>query len=136
MTKLSRYAIALVLVLILGALAACGSDSGEEETATPPAPASDGMSGVDPVSADADAKSSVRELVSEMEVCFVEQQTYRGCKPGRAAAGVSAKATDLGYTVTAESKSGNEFVITRAGDGTLERTCTTKTEGGCKGGRW
>ena len=128
MTKPGRYAIALAFVVIIGSLAACGDDSGKEAK---PAPAPEAMSNQEAVKADAAAKSSARVLVTEMEACFVDQQTFKGCEPSRAAAGVSADTTDLGYTVTAQSKSGNEFLVTKADDGSLKRTCTTKGEGGC-----
>jgi type IV pilus assembly protein PilA len=43
-------------------------------------------------------------------------------------------ATNDGYTVTAHSTSGNQFLITRNSDGTTTRTCTVGTvgnNGGC-----
>ena len=131
MTKLSRYSVALALAVIFASLAACGSGSDKEEPAKPTVPASESMSSQAAVKADVAAKSSARELVAELEVCFVDQQTYKGCEPRGAAAGVSASTTDLGYTVTAESKSGNEFVIAKSDEGTIKRTCTRKGEGGC-----
>ena len=47
---------------------------------------------------------------------------------------VTSGAAD-GYVVTATSKSGNTFTITKAGGGAPTRTCTGTT-GGCKSGSW
>src|SRR3954453_2406934 len=69
---------------------------------------------------DSSAKSDARNLVSQMESCYTDANTYVGCPgsgagmsigttPGQvAASGQSAAA----YVVTAKSKSGNSFVIT------------------------
>jgi type IV pilus assembly protein PilA len=41
------------------------------------------------------------------------------------------------YTVTADSSTGNDFSVTRHGDGTTENTCNTGGEAGCPtGGNW
>jgi type IV pilus assembly protein PilA len=106
---------------------------------------------------DADAKSNARNLVSHMESCFTQTQTYVGCEAGKdvqdsglplgAAAGqvdVSGEAAD-GYTITATSKAatgGNNhtFTITKAaGKLTKPYSCTPAGEGGCAsagGGTW
>ncbi len=89
------------------------------------------MSSVEAVRADVAAKTGARNLMVEMEVCFTDQQTYERCDPGRTLPDVSVTTTDFGYTLTAKSKSGNEFVVNRAADGTAERTCTKKGEGDC-----
>jgi type IV pilus assembly protein PilA len=107
----------LVVVLIIGILAAIALPTflGQQKKAQ-----------------DASAKSNARNLVSQVESCFAEKQDYRSCDTitdlgttglplvdGAPAAdsgnvGVSASALD-GYTIKAESKSGNAFTITKAG---------------------
>ena len=98
---------------------------------------------------DASAKSDARNLVSHVESCFADTQSYTQC--GNAALGQTG--LDLGttagqvnmdgttpaggYTITAYSKSGNNFVISRSAAGVMSRTCTTGGNGGCKaGGTW
>ena len=81
MTKLSRYSIALALAVIFASLAACGSGSDKEETGKATVPASESMSSQEAVKADVAAKSSASELVAELEVCFGDQQTYKGSEP-------------------------------------------------------
>jgi type IV pilus assembly protein PilA len=95
---------------------------------------------------DSSAKSDARNLVSELESCFATQETYVGCDV--TGAGIAIGTADgeaqvsgqsaTGYTVTAYSKSGNDFMITKAA-GTTTRTCSTAggtTKGGCNGTSW
>jgi len=98
---------------------------------------------------DGEAKSNARNIVSQIESCYTQRQDYRDCVsqsaldptgiaygtgPGQVTA--SSSAADV-YVVTAESKSGNEFVITKNSNGTLTRTCTSTTDnGGCDGTSW
>jgi type IV pilus assembly protein PilA len=98
---------------------------------------------------DASAKSDARNLVSHVEACFADNQDYTACNTsgelgttgldyGTAAGQVSvtASATNT-FTVTAESRSGNEFRIDRAAGGGYTRACDTDGEGGCKSdGSW
>src|SRR5207247_7793388 len=93
---------------------------------------------------DASAKSDARHLVSHVESCFADTQLYTQC--GNAALGQTG--LDLGtgpgqvnmvpdtpvggYTITAYSKSGNTFLISRSATGIMSRTCTTASNGGCK----
>ncbi len=92
---------------------------------------------------DSSAKSDARNMVSQMESCFTDQNTYVGC-PGSVTGltvgtakgqvnvtGQSATA----YVVTAYSQSGNTFTITHRDDGTVARTCTG-SGGGCTGSTW
>jgi type IV pilus assembly protein PilA len=97
---------------------------------------------------DASAKSDARNLVSHVESCFADYQNYASCTDanvtnlgttglalGTSAGQVTATGgTASGYVVTAVSKSGNTFTITR--DNTkptpLTRTCTTAGNGACK----
>ena len=105
---------------------------------------------------DASAKSDARNLVSHVESCFADSQTYALCDTiaelgstglsvvdGAPAAssgdvGVAAGASATAFTVTAASKSGNMFSISRSGAGTgYSRACTANGNGGCpSSGSW
>ena len=91
---------------------------------------------------DASAKSNARNAVSQIETCFTDSETYVGCTipttsglPVGSGAGqvdVSNQSVD-GYKVTAVSKSGCSFVITRpTGGGAVTRT----TSGTCSVTSW
>jgi type IV pilus assembly protein PilA len=104
---------------------------------------------------DADAKSSARNMVSQVESCFATNEDYTNCTDtvlsqantglnvGTASAGqvhISNQGTS-GYTVTAWSKSGTDFTITKdATTGTVSRHCqkhgsaVTATDAANKGG--
>ena len=98
---------------------------------------------------DADAKSDARNLVSHVESCFADTQTYVSCStaaqlgttgldigtgPGQVS--VTNPAVD-GYTVDAVSKSGNHFKITKTAGGAPVRSCTTTGQGACpSSGSW
>jgi type IV pilus assembly protein PilA len=102
---------------------------------------------------DASAKSDARNVVSHVEACFADNQDYSLCDTvaeigstglplqDAAPAAKSAKVavslpTADGYTVTAESKSGNQFKIVRDGTG-YTRSCTTVNTGACPlSGSW
>ena len=90
---------------------------------------------------DGSAKSDVRNMVSHMESCFTQDQTYAGCASsedvtGSGITGVTisgAGAND--YTLKSTSKSGNVFTYQK--QGTPPRTCTTADSGGCNSsGQW
>jgi type IV pilus assembly protein PilA len=99
---------------------------------------------------DAAAKSDARNLVSHVESCFADTQTYASCDntalgttgldlgtgPGQVSV---SGGTASGYTVTAYSKNTpSQFIITRAA-GVLSRSCTSansNNSGGCKSGTW
>jgi type IV pilus assembly protein PilA len=97
---------------------------------------------------DASAKSDARNAVSQIESCFTDTQKYSTCSnstqvPQLPAGAVVSATSDPsatsngGYTVTAGSKSGNSFVITKNNNGSYTRTCTTGGDGGCPtGGSW
>ena len=101
---------------------------------------------------DADAKSNARNVVSAVESCYAETQDFGQCntatllddsgsKAGVAIGGgdgqVEITAATSTYDIIGHSKSGNDFTITKNGDGTTTRTCTTGGEGGCpSGGSW
>jgi type IV pilus assembly protein PilA len=97
---------------------------------------------------DAEAKSNARNLVSHVESCFTNSETYAGCDTssdvtgsgiptgsGGGKSSISPNGT-TGYTVVGTSKSGNEFTITKNG-GTMTRRCTATGQGACPGtGSW
>jgi type IV pilus assembly protein PilA len=100
---------------------------------------------------DGSAKSDARNLVSHVESCFAQKQTYTDCvtsaalnptglEIGTGDGQVEASATDSGktYVIVAHSKSGNDFTITKQLDGTSVRTCdgTAASNGGCNGTSW
>src|SRR3954452_6916929 len=90
---------------------------------------------------DSSAKSDARNAVSQMESCYTDANTYVGCPgsgTGLPTTTVVSGQTASAYLVTATSKSGNAFVITKASDGTTSRSCTVSggNNGGCNGGSW
>jgi type IV pilus assembly protein PilA len=102
---------------------------------------------------DADAKSNARNLVSQVESCYANEQDYTKCLPdasnniegdatglpiGTGSGQVSVASTSsTGYAVTALSKSGISFVITKANNGAAVRTCDQPGKGGCPAsGSW
>ncbi len=99
---------------------------------------------------DASAKSDARNLVSHVESCFADTQTYVSCDTvaelgttglaiGAAdgQAEVTASAVD-GFTVEGHSRNtANDFRIIRAAGGGYTRTCNVAGDGGCKAdGTW
>jgi type IV pilus assembly protein PilA len=111
---------------------------------------------------DSSAKSDARNSVTQVEACYADEQDYRNCGPAAAAmsaanTGVTfaaapnattnpvtvglvpnAASATAGYTITAASKSGTNFVYTKNGaTGAVTRTCTNSGSGGCKSnGTW
>ena len=98
---------------------------------------------------DSSAKSAARNLVSQLESCYTDNNTYSGSGSGgsclstntglslgtnKGQVGVSGADT-AGYTVTATSQSGNTFLIIKAANGVISRSCTG-SGGGCTGGTW
>lgn len=82
---------------------------------------------------DSNAKSNARNLVTQLETCYADAQTYTGCDAsdsgldiGSAAGEVDFVATGggQGYTVTAVSQSGCSFLITKPATGSITRTAT------------
>jgi type IV pilus assembly protein PilA len=100
---------------------------------------------------DGEAKSNARNMVSQVESCYSQKQAYTNCVSstdlgntglaygtGVGQVSVASSAADV-YVVTAKSKSGNTFTITKATDGTSTRGCSTSggtTNGGCDGSSW
>ena len=91
---------------------------------------------------DSAAKSDARNMVSQLESYYTEGDTYVGFDGDKAGMDVGTSPgqvnvtgmTKDGYVIRAYSKSANEFVITRAADGTVRRTCEVKNTGGNNGG--
>ena len=85
---------------------------------------------------DAAAKADARHAVTQMESCAAGDDTYVGCndamlaKAGVQAATVGTTPSANGYTITAPSKSGNEFRVVKTATSTT-RGCTTGGKGGC-----
>ena len=100
---------------------------------------------------DASAKSDARNLMTQLEACYPDNQTYKGSGSGRSCLGgqtgldLGSKAghaarvsavSDGGYTVVAKSRSGNTFKIKKdARSGAVTRSCTG-SGGGCLGHKW
>jgi len=126
----------LVVILIIGILAAIALPTflGQREKAQ-----------------DSAAKSDARNMVTHMESCYTDSQTYIGCyaamtnastglQKGTAQGEVSVGSESVdGYVVTAKSKSngtvGRNFIITHSASGGNVRTCSP-TGGGCNGSSW
>lgn len=99
--------------------------------------------------ADSNAKSDARNMVSQVESCFTDSEDYAKCQTAAALGDTGlnigsgqgqvevTKATATTYQVVARSKTGDAFTITKRGDGTLARTCTSPGGGACQpGGTW
>ena len=124
----------LVVILIIGILAAIAL----------PAFLSQRQKGQD-----ASAKSDARNLVSQMESCYSQDQTYANCSSSQdvTSSGLAigtgtgqveiASATSDGYSVVGHSKSSNNFTITKTAGGAPTRSCTTTNTGACPStGSW
>ncbi len=99
---------------------------------------------------DSEAKSAARNAVSQVESCFADApvQDYTRCDTaaelgntgltfGTGPGQIAIAATADTYTVTGYSRSGNQFRVAKAADGTVSRSCDTAGNGGCQtGGTW
>lgn len=93
---------------------------------------------------DATAKSNARNLISQVESCNTEAQTYASCTTaaqlgvtglslGAGAGQVQVtSATQFTYVIQAKSASGTAFTITKGVGGLLTRDCSAHGQGGCK----
>jgi type IV pilus assembly protein PilA len=122
----------LVVILIIGVLAAIALPNflGQRSKAQ-----------------DASAKSDARNLVSQLESCFTDNNTYSGTGNGNSCLSTNTgltlgsaqgqvevtAATSNSYTVVGHSKSGGDFTISKSTTGTVTRTCAN---GSCSGGTW
>jgi type IV pilus assembly protein PilA len=101
---------------------------------------------------DSSAKSDARNMVSQLESCYTDSNTYAGSGSGGtcltsttgltygSTAG-SVEVTSVGadnYVIVAHSKSGNNFTITKASNGTTTRSCSVSggNSGGCSSNTW
>jgi type IV pilus assembly protein PilA len=97
---------------------------------------------------DAEAKSNVRNLVSHMESCFTNAETYVGCDAAQtdiASSGLPVGAggslaisaqTAVGYTLVGTSKSGHTFTYAKTAAGTVKSCTPVGGGGGCNAGNW
>jgi type IV pilus assembly protein PilA len=122
----------LVVILIIGILAAIALPSilGQQQKAQ-----------------DTEAKSNARSMVTQVESCYAgnggdytncttAQMDATGLPVGAGVGQVSVSIVDgQNYAVTAKSKSGSSFIITRSATAPLARTCTG-TSAGCRSGIW
>jgi type IV pilus assembly protein PilA len=115
----------LVVILIIGILAAIALPS---------------FLGQQKKGQDASAKSDARNMVTQLESCYADSQTYTGCNlattgiaSGTAGGQTNLTINDQTYVITANSKSGNKFLVTKNADGTVTRTCSGT---GCSSSSW
>ena len=99
---------------------------------------------------DADAKSTARNVASQLESCYSNNESYGPCgKTGNNIEGQDtgldlssttitvANANPNDYTIASTSKSGNVFTIKKENGGAAVRTCATTGKGGCpSSGSW
>jgi type IV pilus assembly protein PilA len=97
---------------------------------------------------DADAKSTARNVASQLESCYSNEQDYGACLPS----GNSIQGQDTGldltgttvtssnansYIINTTSKSTTIFTITKTNGGAAVRSCNNASKGGCAaGGKW
>ncbi|UUY02638.1 type II secretion system GspH family protein [Svornostia abyssi] len=90
---------------------------------------------------DSGAKSNARNMVTQLETCYADAQTYVGCDTtesglsvGTADGQVQVSAAGQNtFTVQAQSASGCDFVMTKPASGAITRTATGA---GCSGSTW
>src|SRR4051794_30486712 len=97
---------------------------------------------------DSSAKSDARNLVSQVESCYSDTQSYQdatcmtpantGLKLGGATGEVQVTTAGPNtYVIVGHSKSLNNFTITKGSDGAVTRSCTTAGSGSCQSsGTW
>jgi type IV pilus assembly protein PilA len=101
---------------------------------------------------DSSAKSDARNVVSQLESCYTDNNTYTGSGNGGSCLGTSTglalgnadgqvevtAVSDNAYTVVAHSKSKNSFTIDKSSAGVTTRSCTVSggNSGGCTNNRW
>ena len=92
---------------------------------------------------DSSAKSDARNMVSQVESCFSDSQSYATCTTAgqlgntgltlgtdTGSVEVNSAAADT-YVIIGHSKSGNNFTITKQSNGAITRTCTLGGKGSC-----
>ena len=97
---------------------------------------------------DAEAKSTARNLASQIESCYSNNGSYADCQKSgnnieNQDTGLDLSTTTISnlgansYTITTTSKSTNVFTITKTGGGAATRTCDSDGKGGCpSSGSW
>ena len=102
---------------------------------------------------DSSAKSDARNLVTQIEACFVEAQNYSSCDdsselkntslpldsvfPPATPGDLSAGGGFHDFTVVALSKSGNTFSLVHDDTNLVTRTCSSPSgNGSCNSGNW
>lgn len=152
---LHRQLMTGIAVVVLGlALSDCGGGSSKSKSSGSQANQASASSQADNERQDAAAKSDARNLVTVVETCFTDSQSYDSCGTEQelsTAAGGSLPGLSFGagpgqaevsahgeqtYTVTAHSRSGNTFTVAKSADGKLTRSCSAKVPGGCRTGAW
>jgi type IV pilus assembly protein PilA len=87
---------------------------------------------------DSSAKSDARNMVSQVESCFTDEQNYANCtQPANSGLdyGTGTGQVEMTtFTVVGHSKSGNHFSIIKQATGAVTRTCTTGGSGSCLNG--
>src|SRR5205807_8574699 len=83
---------------------------------------------------DSSAKSDARNMVSQMESCYTDSNTYAGTGSGGTCLGSATGQTygsgkgqigsATGREVDDHSQADNHFIIEKLADGTINRTCT------------
>jgi type IV pilus assembly protein PilA len=119
----------LVVILIIGILAAIALPAflGQRQKAQ-----------------DSSAKSDARNMVSQLESFYTENDTYTGFTGANSGLDVGTADGQVevtpagggqGYTIVGHSKGGNDFTISKAAaTGVVSRSCTTVDTGGCPAG--
>ena len=98
---------------------------------------------------DSEAKSTARNLASQIESCYANNGTYTNCQPTATQIENNPHGLDLSRTtvsnlgdddyriVTNSQATGQSFTINKVGGGAADRTCNVAGKGGCPtGGRW
>jgi type IV pilus assembly protein PilA len=101
---------------------------------------------------DASAKSDARNMLSQMETCFIDRQSYDQCTDNTTivntnlpisnampppSGSVAARGDTSTYTIVANSRSGNFFTIIKDSTGVVSRSCGGAVNtGGCKSNAW
>jgi type IV pilus assembly protein PilA len=87
---------------------------------------------------DASAKSDVRNMVSHVESCYANSNTYTDCEDSEDVtnSGIDATVTPSsdgqGYEISTDSASGTTFTITKNGaTGRTTRSCDDPGKGAC-----
>jgi hypothetical protein len=133
------------------AVAACGGNGGSTAiapVAIPSGTTTSAGSSVTAVRQDSGAKASARTAATALETCYVDTQTYASCElaktlgSGAPALGsgpgqVQLKLSAQTYVITAHSRSGEAFMLSKGSNGAVQRTCAGADPArDCHGGIW